>query len=404
VRVQNCTDPARVCDVRKTPPGVAAIGIAADSLRGYVMLDSQPFLENKEAATLAQAIVDTVREPLLVLDKDLGVLAASRSFYLTFKVAKADTIGRPLYALGDGQWDIPRLRLLLENIVPEHGVMDDYEVDHDFPDVGRRTMLLNARKVFYEGNSHTTMLLGIEDITARRALEREREDLLCKQQALVLEKDVLLRELEHRVANSLQIIAAIILMKSRLVTSEETRLQLQDAHKRVMSVATVQQYLHVSGVAGPIDMAPYLTKLCESLTTSMIADYRPATLKVISDDGAITSREAVSLGLIVTELILNALKHAFPDGSKSDHKITVRFEVAGSNWKLTVADNGIGAPVGVFAQAKSGLGTTIINALAQQLDAKVEVLSGPSGTAVSVSHTTFSKAVDARSAGAITAS
>ena len=212
-----------------------------------------------------------------------------------------------------------------------------------------------------------------------------------------------LRELEHRVANSLQIIAAIILMKSRLVTSEETRLQLQDAHKRVMSVATVQQYLHVSGVAGPIDMAPYLTKLCESLRTSMIADHRPATLEVISDDNSITSREAVNLGLIVTELILNALKHAFPDGSNSDHKITVRFEVAGSNWKLTVADNGIGAPVGVFAQAKSGLGTTIVNALAQQLDAKVEVLSGVGGTAVSVSHTTFSKAVDARSADAIIA-
>jgi two-component sensor histidine kinase len=104
----------------------------------------------------------------------------------------------------------------------------------------------------------------------------------------------------------------------------------------------------------------------------------------------------VSLGLIVTELILNALKHAFPDGNKSDHQITVRFEVAGSNWKLSVADNGIGAPVGVFAQAKSGLGTSIVNALAQQLDAKVEVLSGSGGTAVSVSHATFSKVADAK--------
>jgi len=344
-----------------------------------------------DAATLALAIVDTVREPLLVLDKDLGVLAASRSFYLTFKVAKADTIGRPLYALGDGQWDIPRLRLLLENIVPEHGVMDDYEVDHDFPGVGHRTMLLNARKVFYEGNSHTTMLLGIEDITVRRALEREREDLLRKQQALVIEKDVLLKELEHRVGNSLQIIAAIILMKSKMVTSAATRRQLQDAHNRVISVATVQQYLHVSGTAGPIDMTPYLTKLCESLRTSMIADYRAATLKVISDAGTVTSREAVSLGLIVTELILNALKHAFPGGNKSDHQITVRFEVSGSNWKLSVVDNGIGAPVGVFTQAKSRLGTSIVNALAQQLDAKVEVLSGATGTAVSVTHATFAK-------------
>ena len=253
--------------------------------------------------------------------------------------------------------------------------MDDYEVDHDFPGIGHRTMLLNARKVFYEGNSHTTMLLGIEDITGRRALEREKEDLLRKQQALVIEKDVLLKELEHRVANSLQIIAAIILMKSKLVTSEETRLQLQDAHHRVISVAAVQQHLHVSGAAGPIEMGPYLTKLCESLKSSMIGDYRPATLKVTSDGGTVTSREAVSLGLIVTELILNALKHAFPDDNKSDHQIAVRFEVAGSNWKLSVADNGIGAPVGVFAQAKSGLGTSIVNALAQQLDAKVEVLS-----------------------------
>jgi two-component sensor histidine kinase len=361
------------------------------------MLDSQPFLENKEAAALAQAIVDTVREPLLVLDKDLGVLAASRSFYLTFKVAKAETIGRPLYALGDGQWDIPRLRLLLENIVPEHGVMDDYEVDHDFPAIGHRTMLLNARKVFYEGNSHTTMLLGIEDITGRRALEREKEDLLRKQQALVLEKDVLLKELEHRVGNSLQIIAAIILMKSKLVTSEETRVQLRDAHDRVISIAALQQHLHVSGT-GPIEMGPYLTKLCESLKSSMIGDYRPATLKVTSDGGTVTSREAVSLGLIVTELILNALKHAFPDDNKSDRQIAVRFEVAGSNWKLSVVDNGIGAPVGVFAQAQSGLGTSIVNALAQQLDAKVDVLSRASGTAVSVSHVTFSKVVDATAA------
>ena len=95
------------------------------------MLNSQPpFVENKDAGTFAQAIVDTVREPLLVLDQDLRVLAASRSFYLTFKVARADTQGWPLYALGDGQWDIPKLRLLLEKIVPEQGVMADYEVEH----------------------------------------------------------------------------------------------------------------------------------------------------------------------------------------------------------------------------------------------------------------------------------
>ena len=357
------------------------------------MRDSQSFIENRDAGTLAQAIVDTVREPLLVLDKDLRVLAASRSFYSTFQVAPSITQGQLLYELGDGQWNIPGLRLLLERIVPEHGVMEGYEVEHQFPEIGTRAMLLNARKVFYEGNSHTTLLLGIEDVTAQRALEREREDLLRKQQTLLREKDVLLEELEHRVGNSLQIIAAIILMKSRMVTSEETRLHLQDAHKRVMSIAAVQKHLHATGTAGPVEMAPYLTQLCESLKTSMIGDYRPAALKVTSDAGAVTSREAISLGLIVTELILNALKHAFTDDGVN-RQIAVGFAVAGTNWKLSVADNGIGAPIGVFAQAKSGLGTSIVNALAQQLEARVEVVSGPHGTSVSVTHATFAKMPD----------
>ncbi len=357
------------------------------------MLNSQPFIENRDAGTLAQAIVDTVREPLLVLDKDLRVLAASRSFYSTFQVIPNTTQGQLVYELGDGQWDIPELRLLLERIVPEHGVMDDYEVERQFPDLGKRTMLLNARKVFYEGNSHTTLLLGIEDVTARRSLEREREELLRKQQALLREKDVLLEELEHRVGNSLQIIASIILMKSRMVTSEESRLQLQDAHKRVMSVAAVQRHLHATGTVGPVEMAPYLTQLCDSLKTSMIGDYRPATLKVTSDAGTVGSREAVSLGLIVTELILNALKHAFTD-DRTDRQIAVGFAIAGTNWKLSVVDNGIGAPVGVFAQAKSGLGTTIVNALAQQLEARVDVVSGRQGTSILVTHATFAKMPD----------
>jgi PAS domain-containing protein len=132
----------------------------------------------EEARAFAQAIVDTVREPFLVLDKGLRVLAASRSFYSAFKVSPEDTQGRPLYTLGDGQWDIPKLHLLLEKIVPEQGVMEGYEVEHEFPGLGHRTMLLNARQVFYEGGSHTTILLGIEDVTAQRVLEREKDELL----------------------------------------------------------------------------------------------------------------------------------------------------------------------------------------------------------------------------------
>ena len=340
------------------------------------------FTDIEDACALAQAIVDTVREPVLVFDKDLRVIAASRSFYAVFKVSPQDTQGRLLYELGDGQWDIPQLRLLLEKIIPEHGVMEGYEVEHVFPGVGHRTMRLNARQVFYAGGADTTILLGIEDVTGQRASEREKEELLRQ-------KDVLLEEMQHRVANSLQIIASIILMKARTVQSEETRLHLQDAHSRVMSIAAVQEHLHASGVSGPVEITPYLSKLCETLATSMIGDNRPIALQVCGDGGSATSRQAECLGLIVTELVVNALKHAFPN-DRSDGRITVGYDAAGTNWKLSVTDNGIGRPDGVFAQAKTGLGTSIVKALAHQLGAQVETVAGPKGTTVSVTRATFS--------------
>jgi len=102
------------------------------------------FSDVTDACALAHAIVDTVREPVIVLDGSLRVIAASRSFYSVFKVSPEETQGLPLFELGDGQWDIPGLRVLLEKIVPEHGIMQDYEVEHEFPDLGHRTMCLNA--------------------------------------------------------------------------------------------------------------------------------------------------------------------------------------------------------------------------------------------------------------------
>ena len=329
--------------------------------------------------TLAQAIVDTVREPLLVLDKDLRVVAASRSFYVTFRVRRQDTQGRMLYALGDGQWDIPALRALLEKIAPEHAELDGYEVRHAFPEIGERVMLLNARKVFYEGNNHSTILLGFEDITERRAAERE-------MQLLLEQKDLLLQEMQHRIANSLQIIASILLLKASTVQSEETRQHLQDAHKRVMSVASVQQHLRASGHGEQIEVTPYLSKLCETLAQSMIGDSRPITVEVVGNGDTVSSSNAVSIGLIVTEGVLNALKHAFPE-DKKDGRIVIAYKVNGSDWQLSIADNGTGIRSEGTAVGKAGLGTSIVNALAQQLGAVVAVVGGGGGTTVTISHT-----------------
>jgi chemotaxis protein methyltransferase CheR len=326
--------------------------------------------------TLEEAIVDTVREPLVVLDERLRVVVASRSFYRAFDVARESTEGRPLYELGNGQWNIPSLRKLLEEIIPAHTTIEEYEVEHDFPTIGRRTMLLNARKVFYEGSSSTSLLVMIADVTVRRGLEREKDELLRQ-------KDLLLQEMNHRVNNSLQIIASILMLKAQTVQSEETRRHLRDAHERVIAVATVQEQLRLSPFGAQIEARAYLTRLCESLAASMIADGQPVSLMVDAGEGATTVEQAVSMGLIATELVINAMKHAFPGGTKG--AIVVGFESSTSAWRLSVSDDGVGINGRLpETPVRIGLGTSIVEALARQLGGRVTTSGASPGTTVSV--------------------
>jgi chemotaxis protein methyltransferase CheR len=345
------------------------------------MFDS--LLAVADAQTLAQAIVNTIHEPFLVLDAELRVVVASRSFYDTFQVDPQETRGCLLYALGDGQWDIPALRDLLETIIPQRTAMDEFEVEHDFPGLGRRTMLLNARKVLYETSPESTILLAFTDVTARRAVERRLAEVLAQTEDLLQQKRVLLQEMEHRVANSLQIIASILLLKAKAVSSEESREHLRDAHERVMSVAAVQSHLHATDGIEQIEVGAYLTKLCESLASSMIGGRQPPTLTVIADGGMIGSAEAVSLGLIVTELVINALKYAFP-AERPDGEVLVTFDSCGADWRLVVADNGVGKDPARTPAGRGGLGTVIVDALVKQLDARLEVLSAPPGMSIAI--------------------
>ncbi|BBO80884.1 hypothetical protein DSCO28_14500 [Desulfosarcina ovata subsp. sediminis] len=121
----------------------------------------------------AESIIDTVREPLIVLDQDLRVVSVNRSFYDVFKVKPDETVGQRIYDLGNKQWDIPRLRELLETILPGRIAFDNYEVQHDFSTIGRRAMLLNARQIERRKGIPRIILLAIEDITARKEMEQE---------------------------------------------------------------------------------------------------------------------------------------------------------------------------------------------------------------------------------------
>jgi len=132
--------------------------------------------EIQDAREYAENIVETLREPLVVLDSELQILTANQSFYETFKVTPEDTIGNFIYDVGNRQWDIPQLRVLVEEILPLDTVLNDYEVEHDFPGIGHKTILLSARQIFREKIGSNIILLAMEDITKRKQLEREIQD------------------------------------------------------------------------------------------------------------------------------------------------------------------------------------------------------------------------------------
>ena len=133
----------------------------------------------------ADAIVDTVREPMLVLSADLRVRRANRSFYRTFKVTPDVTVDRLVYDLGNQQWDIPWLRKLLEEVLPQDTAFDDFEVEHAFPGIGRKSMLLNARRICGKDGQTEFILLAIEDTTERRLAEEARREVESRYTSLV---------------------------------------------------------------------------------------------------------------------------------------------------------------------------------------------------------------------------
>jgi PAS domain-containing protein len=138
-----------------------------------VEISDQEYQRLQDASEFAESTIDTVREPLIVLDGDLKVVSASSSFYKTFKVKPEETERQFIYNLGNNQWDIPDLRKLLENILLKSECFDNYEVDHDFPGIGRRVMLLNARRIPRPPAKPRVILLAIEDISERKRIAQE---------------------------------------------------------------------------------------------------------------------------------------------------------------------------------------------------------------------------------------
>ncbi len=346
---------------------------------------AHPLLPSGMERSLTLAVIESSSSPMLLLNGEAVIVAASASFVHAFGYASHTLVSRPLSKIGSGEWNVPQLQSLLRATASGDAQIAGYEMDLKRPGQANRALVINVRKLDYRDTVQTMLLVSIDDVTEARDEARQKDDLLR-------DKAVLMQELQHRVANSLQIIASLLMISARRVQSAESRGYLTDAHHRIMSAASVQKQLSVSTL-GEVRLRPYLIELCKSLGASMIGDPEKIQLTVSADDAVGTPDISVSLGLIVTELVINALKHAFPQHRPGT--IIVTYTVDGDAWKLSVMDDGVG--VTHDPGAKPGLGTSIVEALARHLQAAVETADAAPGTRVSIIHngTTMANAAGA---------
>ena len=280
----------------------------------------------------AENIVETVREPLLVLEPDLTVRSANDSFYDTFRVTPEETEGRAVYDIGERQWDIPELRRLLEDVLPAETAFNDFEVEHVFPEIGRRIMLLNGRQL-----DHVEMiLLAIEDVTERREAERERE--------------LLTRELSHRVKNTLAVVQSLALQTDGDIKSVD---QYRDVFLgRLQALAQAHGLLLQEEWRGAsIDdvvkeaMAPFCVE-------------RPELVDIQGDSVPLKPKQTLALSLILHELCTNAVKYGAL--SEPEGRVRISWEVRredGETVRLYWREQG--GPE-VTAPAEKGFGTQLI--------------------------------------------
>lgn len=303
----------------------------------------------------AQGIVDTIDQPLLVLDEALCVVNVNPAFLTTFHVSRDDTISRKLCQLGNGQWNIPALIHLLEQVIPKATAVV-YEVTHDFPDIGRKTMLVTARRLIHPDSNSINMLLVIEDVTERRREESG--------------KDLLAREIEHRLKNFM---AMVMALAQQIPAEGEGAARFRDALLPRLEAMTKAELGLFSREDG--DLASILTTALAAngdrirLDRAHLVKLRPAQVR--------------SFSLLLHELATNAIKY----GSLSVPKGTVRVgwhvtEQDGRKLFFTWKEEG-GPPVAATA-AQDGFGSRLIQALAADLGGTIEKQFDPSGLQVSL--------------------
>jgi two-component system CheB/CheR fusion protein len=300
------------------------------------------------AREYAESIINTVREPLIALDQDLRVVSASRSFYDVFMVNPTETVGQLIYDLGNKQWDIPKLRELLETILPQRATFDNYEVEHDFTTIGRRIMLLNARQIQRVLGKDRIILLAIEDITKRREIENRLAMAKIAAEAANQAKSEFLANMSHELRTPLNAIIGFseVLYDQKFGPLNETQRDylndVLESSKHLLSL--INDILDLAKVeSGKMELALSNFSLKELLEHSLIFIKEKAfkqnielSLGIAEEVGYIRADER-KVRQIVFNLLSNAIKFTLDGGKIGIHARIIGFEAEVSVW-----DTGIG--------------------------------------------------------------
>ncbi|MBN1689208.1 MAG: PAS domain-containing sensor histidine kinase [Candidatus Omnitrophica bacterium] len=309
----------------------------------------------QDARNYAESIINTVREPLISLDQDLRVVSVSRSFYDVFKVKPEETVGQLIYDLGNKQWDIPKLRELLETILPQKTTFDNYEVEHDFSTIGRRIMLLNARQIERGMGKERIILLAIEDITERKEIEKglekthkELQELAAELKRTTRAKSEFLANMSHELRTPLNSINGF-----SEILYDETFGPLNEKQKKYANniltsgkhlLLLINQILDMAKVeSGKMKLAlsslPMKSLLNEIslLIADMVSKKKLQISLDIADDMPNIEGDELKLKEILYNLFSNAVKFTREGG-----QIGMRAKKAGSEIEIVVWDTGIG--------------------------------------------------------------
>lgn len=352
--------------------------------------------EIRRARNFAEAVLATIQSPFVILTENLRIKTVNGAFYRFFQTSKEETENKFIYELGDGQWNIPRLRVLLEELLPTTTHFENFEVGYESPHIGYKIIRLNARRIVQE-NHHTPMiLLAMEDITEQKkaydrleATVQERTRDLSKANQLLMtslkEKEVLLKEIQHRVKNNLQVISSLLNLQSERISDQQILELFKESQNRITSMAFIYEQLHDSNNIAWVDFAKYSHQLATNLLRSYGIDTNKIHIDIVAENIVLGIDTALPCGLIINELVTNALKYAFKENGAGH--IQISFSATDKDtFILRVSDNGVGLPKGFAIDKTSSLGLQLTKTLTDQLGGTMKI-HNDGGTVVQIAFT-----------------